>query len=201
MSTVTEVNNKILLKLRNTYQHLTSKIAGEIFGIYCKIVGVNIEFPVFCWGVPSIFRYPNSEIRIGSNCRFRSNPTSNLIGVNHRCIISTLNDDAKITIGKNCGFSGVVIGSFKEISISDNVIVGANCLITDSDWHPLDPRAGNPKPVTIGANVWVGYGSIIMKGVSIGENSVIGAGSVVVKDLPPNVVAAGNPCKIIKEFH
>jgi maltose O-acetyltransferase len=69
--------------------------------------------------------------------------------------------------------------------------------------HPLDPdeRIKGPelgRPVTIGAKVWIGGGSIICPGVTIGEGSTIGAGSVVVKDIPPYVFAAGNPCRVIR---
>ena len=55
-------------------------------------------------------------------------------------------------------------------------------------------------PVNIGNNVWIGAGAIILPGVSIGDNSVIGAGSVVTKDIPANVVAVGNPCKVLREI-
>lgn len=75
-----------------------------------------------------------------------------------------------------------------------------NTLITDSDWHLDDPRSGKPKAVTIGDNVWLGEGAKILKGVTIGENSVIGAGAVVTKSIPANVIAAGNPCKVIKQI-
>jgi len=53
----------------------------------------------------------------------------------------------------------------------------------------------------IGKNVWITHGCIILGGISIGDNSVIGAGSVVVNDIPPNVLAAGNPCRVIKELN
>lgn len=55
-------------------------------------------------------------------------------------------------------------------------------------------------PITIGDNVWLGGNVVVTPGVTIGENSVIGAGSVVVKDIPANVVAAGNPCKVVREI-
>lgn len=71
--------------------------------------------------------------------------------------------------------------------------------------HPLDPvtrRSGLElaRPITIADNVWLGGGSILCPGVSIGQNTVVGAGSVVVRDLPPNVVAAGNPARILHEL-
>jgi len=114
-------------------------------------------------------------------------------------MISTLQKDAVISIEDNCGFSGTVIGAFVKIEIKSGAKCGANTLITDSDWHLEDKRAGLPSPVIIEDNVWLGEGVKVLKGVTIGKNSVIGAGSVVSKSIPANVVAAGNPCKIIKE--
>lgn len=149
-------------------------------------------------GIPYFHKTRKSKIIIGKNCRFNSRTTSNLIGINHKCMICTLSKDAVLLIGNNCGFSGTTIGCFELIQIGNNVRFGANSMITDSDWHNDDPRSGGTKPVIIEDNVWIGYGSIILKGVKIGKNSVIGAGSVVTKNIPPNVIAAGNPCITIK---
>ena len=84
--------------------------------------------------------------------------------------------------------------------IGNNVKVGANTVITDTDWHYEDTRSGRDADVYIGDNVWLGYGVVVLKGVTIGENSVIGARSVVTHDIPANVIAAGNPCKVIREI-
>ncbi|MDD3224446.1 MAG: sugar O-acetyltransferase [Clostridium sp.] len=88
------------------------------------------------------------------------------------------------------------------VKIGDDVLLGPNVNIFTAT-HLIDPKlrpknADYTKSVTIGNNVWVGGGSIINPGVSIGDNSVIGSGSVVTKNIPANVVAVGNPCKIIK---
>ena len=107
---------------------------------------------------------------------------------------------AKIGIGNGCGFTGTVIGAGKYISLGNNVRCGANTLITDSDWHSDDYRTGEDKPVIIEDNVWLGYGVKVLKGVRIGKNSLIGANSVVTRDIPANVVAVGNPCRIIKHL-
>ena len=149
-------------------------------------------------GLPIFRTLPNSVVEIGKGCRFNSSPSSNLIGVYSPCVISTLRRGAKITIGNNCGFSGTAIGAALSITLGKNVKCGANTLITDTDWHPEDKRAGTNAEVIIGDNVWLGYGVKILKGVKIGENSLIGAGSIVVSNIPPNVIAAGNPCKIIR---
>ena len=81
---------------------------------------------------------------------------------------------------------------------------GPNVTIATAN-HPIDPslRADAMqynKSVHIGENVWVGAGTVIVPGVTIGKNSVIGAGSVVVKDIPENVVAVGNPCRVLREI-
>jgi acetyltransferase-like isoleucine patch superfamily enzyme len=167
----------------------------------------KINFKKGCnfFGRAYFYRFPTAIIDIGENCTFRSTDISNLIGVNRRCIISALYKNSTIKIGDNCGFSGVTIGALKEITIGKNLICGANVIISDYDWHNADPTMRfemcmDAKPVIIKDNVFIGVNSIIWKGVTIGENSVIGANSVVTKSIPANVFAAGNPCKIIKEF-
>jgi len=106
-----------------------------------------------------------------------------------------------IEIGDNCGFSGTVIGASAHIKIGNNVKCGANTLITDFDWHPEDVRSGTPKPINIGDNVWLGLNVVVLKGVTIGDNTLVGANSLVLNDLPANAIAAGNPCKVIKEIN
>lgn len=161
----------------------------------------GIRVPGSCefYGLPHFRRSPFSEITIGEKCTFRSDHTSNLIGVNRPCIISTHSKKAIISIGTNCGFSGVTIGAATEIKIGNNVLCGANSVITDFDWH-LDISGTEPAAVIIHDNVWIGLNVVILKGVEIGENSIIGANSLVVKDIPPNVIAGGNPCRVLKNI-
>ena len=115
-----------------------------------------------------------------------------------------MREGALLSIGNSCGISAASITSFKKVTIGDNVLIGANVYITDSDWHgiPIEKRTeeGDSKEVNIGNGVWLGANSIIIKGVYIGDNSVIGAGSVVTKNIPENVIAAGNPCRVIKKL-
>ena len=115
-------------------------------------------------------------------------------------MVSTLTEEAVLEIGDNCGFSGTVVGAFTQIKIGNNVRCGANTLITDSDWHPGDSRVNASKPVIIGDNVWLGINVVVLKGVEIGANTVIGANSLVTKNIPANVIAAGNPCKEIAKL-
>lgn len=145
-------------------------------------------------------RFAGSTICIGNNCEFLSRHSANLIGINRPCIITTQEETAIIHIGDDCGFSGTVIGAFKSIKIGNNVRCGANTLITDSDWHPDDPRTGEAKEVVIEDNVWLGINVTVLKGVTIGKNSLIGANSLVTKNIPANVIAAGNPCKELSKI-
>lgn len=90
------------------------------------------------------------------------------------------------------------------ITIGDDVQIGPNVqLLTPT--HPIDPVQRRAKieasqPITIGNNVWLGGGVIVCPGVTIGDNTVVGAGSVVVKSLPANVVAVGNPARIVRQI-
>ena len=112
---------------------------------------------------------------------------------------------SRITIGPrsfvNCG---AVMLDVAPIRIGADVQIGPNVqLLTPT--HPIDPGLRRDKweaarPITIGDNVWLGGGVIVCPGVSIGENTVVGAGAVVTRDLPPNVVAAGNPARVIREI-
>jgi carbonic anhydrase/acetyltransferase-like protein (isoleucine patch superfamily) len=166
----------------------------------CAWWGIEIGRACRFHGGTYFRRYPGSRMTLGEACTFLSSPNANLIGINRPCMISTMSSEAEVQVGPGCGFSGTVIAAFKQIILGRNVICGANTLITDSDWHPEDPRAGTPAPVIIGNNVWLGVNATILKGVTIGENSVIGAQAVVTSDIPANVIAAGNPCKVIRSL-
>ncbi|MCR5629985.1 sugar O-acetyltransferase [Eubacterium sp.] len=91
-----------------------------------------------------------------------------------------------------------------KVTIGDYAQIAPNVSIYTAG-HPIHPESRNSGyeygiPVTIGNNVWIGGNSVILPGVTIGDNVVIGAGSVVTKDIPDNMIAAGNPCKVIREI-
>ena len=90
-----------------------------------------------------------------------------------------------------------------EIEIGDHTEFGPNVVIATVG-HPINPEYRPimyAEKVTIGKNCWIGASVTILPGVTIGDNSVIGAGSVVTKDIPANVIAYGNPCKVIREIN
>ena len=102
--------------------------------------------------------------------------------MNHNCVIL---DGAKVEFG-------------------DNVFIAPNCSFYTAG-HPTNVNLRNKgleyaKPIKVGNNVWFGGNSVVLPGVTIGDNVTIGAGSVVTKDIPSNVIAVGNPCKVIKNI-
>lgn len=113
--------------------------------------------------------------------------------------------------GKHVHFGKYVYANFNltmvddtHIYVGDYTMIGPNVTIATAG-HPIDPalrsvQAQYNMEVHIGKNVWIGGGCVLLPGVSIGDNTVIGAGSIVTKDIPANVVAYGNPCRVIREI-
>jgi len=158
-------------------------------------------------GTPIIQKYRNSKIRFGSGLIMRSWVSSNPVAPYHPVFVSTRAENAEIRIGDNCGITGGSIIAAERIDIGDRVLIGGNCLITDTDFHPLDksarfqdPKSITSKPVIIADDVFIGTQSILLKGTEIGSGSIIGAGSVVSGKIPPQVVAAGNPAVVIRKL-
>lgn len=113
--------------------------------------------------------------------------------------------------GHNVHFGKGVYANFNltlvddtHIYVGDHTMIGPNVTIATGG-HPVLPALRGRgmqynMPVRIGKNCWIGAGALIMPGVTIGDNSVIGAGSVVTRDIPANVVAVGNPCRVMREI-
>lgn len=92
-----------------------------------------------------------------------------------------------------------------HIYVGNHVMFGPNVTLATAG-HPIHPELRKKQaqfnaPITIGSNVWIGAGAIISPGITIGDNTVIGAGSIVTKDIPANVIAVGNPCKVLRTIN
>lgn len=111
-----------------------------------------------------------------------------------------------IEIGENFyANTNCVILDGAKVTFGDNVFIAPNCGFHTAG-HPLDVVQRNEGleyayPITIGNNVWIGASVQVLPGVTIGDNSVIGSGSIVNKNIPKNVIAVGNPCKVIREIN
>jgi acetyltransferase-like isoleucine patch superfamily enzyme len=96
---------------------------------------------------------------------------------------------------------GVVISAKESIEIGDDTLIGDFSAIYDSNYHQIDPsHPDKPRPVTIGKNVWLGNGVVVLPGSHIGDHTVVAARSVVKGTLPPRVLAAGNPAVPVREL-
>lgn len=110
-----------------------------------------------------------------------------------------------IELGKNFYANhNLVILDGAKVKFGDNVFIAPNCGFHTAG-HPVDAERRNKgleyaHPITVGDNVWIGAGVNVVPGVTIGSNVVIGSGSVVTKDIPDNVIAVGNPCRILREI-
>ena len=159
------------------------------------------------YGSPIVQKHALSRMVFGAGLQLRSRTRSNPLGINHPVILATLRPGAQLTVGDSFGMSGGCICVAENVSIGNHVAIGANSTITDTDFHPLRaeiratrPQEGRTKPVVIEDEVFIGTNCLILKGVTIGRGSVIGAGSVVTGDVPPGVIVAGNPARIIREL-
>lgn len=146
------------------------------------------------------------KVCVGDNLYFSSGDAVNPIGSNLQGAIY-VESGALLTIGNDVGMSSTRMWIHDSIKIGNHVKIGGCVLMTDTDAHPIDfmaRRSSNEgtksAPIVIEDDVWVGAHSIILKGVTIGARSIIGAGNVVTKNIPADCVAAGNPCRVIKNL-
>lgn len=131
-----------------------------------------------------------SEIVIGDRTWFRSKYRPNVL---------TTFPDARIEIGPDCLCNGCVLSARERITIGRRTMLAWEVTVLDSDLHDRSNREPmQVQPVTIGDQVWIGAGAIILPGVNIGSHTIVAAGSVVTHDLPDHVLAAGVPAQVLR---
>jgi acetyltransferase-like isoleucine patch superfamily enzyme len=121
-------------------------------------------------------------------------------------VLITYGPDVVIQIGENTRLNGAGLMAARGITVGRDCILGS-AVVVDTDFHSIDlDRRTNPNakvrsaPITIGNNVWLAGQTAVLKGVSIGDNSIVGFRGVVTSDLPANVIAAGNPARVVKHL-
>lgn len=177
-----------------------------------KFNGVDVSEDVQVHGKVWVTKSKNSEIHLGPGVILNAVSRRNTLEARGPIILKTLRPDAELIIGANTGLTSATVSAATSIRIGERVLIGAGVLITDSDHHVIKPIEGTrrrflgfPQPerrhrVVIEDDVFIGARSVVLKGITIGTGSVIGAGSIVVSDIPPNVVACGNPCRVVKSL-
>lgn len=161
-------------------------------------------------------KHKESIIEIGDDFVFSSGKSYNPLCRNIKGSIYAP-QGAKIIIGDGVGISSACIWAKTNITIGNNVKIGGDCILLDTDAHSLDYQIRASKevnedgvsldsfnaksaPITIEDDVLIGTRCIVLKGVTIGARSIIGSGSVVTKSIPSDCIAAGNPCKVIRQL-
>ena len=156
-------------------------------------------------------------VKIGDDFRFTSGDCINPICRNIRGAMYVPYKESQIIIGDRVGISSACLWAKERITIGNDVNIGGDCLIMDNDAHPHDYQQRRmdywmnvseeeyyskipTAPIEIDDDVWIGARCQILKGVHIGARSIIAAGSIVTKDIPADVIAGGNPCRVIKRF-
>lgn len=180
-----------------------SLVLRPLWRCYARLRRATVHPSVIMNGRPLI-RCPRGgtlEIREGVkiNTRISSNP---VIG-RQRTSLSVMTPGARMTIGKWVGISGACICAARWVEIGESTIIGADALISDTDFHTPGPgwswsndAAGASKPVRIGKGCFIGARAIILKGVTIGDGAVVAAGALVTRDVPSEHLAIGNPAVI-----
>ena len=180
-----------------------------IFSLQCCMRGIPTGTALEIFGRCIIRKSPRSRIIIGSNVQIISSSWRSSTANCGASKLRTFYETASIIMSDHSGMTGgALIARSKTIRIGKRCMLAPNVTIMDSDFHILWPPARRhdtwetdmDKDVTLEDDVWVGTGSIILKGVTIGQNSIIAAGSVVVADIPPNCLAGGNPARVLRTF-
>lgn len=197
--------------LYKIYYSAPRKIKCKFFIYWNRFIfwlaGVNFQDNMRVYNKFYIHTDQLSTITIGKNFEYSSGNNTNRLARNLMGGICA--ENATINIGNNVGISSSSIRAKHSITIKDNVKIGADCIILDTDSHSLNYLTRRTKnegksavcaPIVIEEDVLIGTRCIILKGVTIGARSIIGAGSVVTKSIPSDSIAAGNPCKVIRTF-
>lgn len=194
---------RILNGINSRIYFVLSRLISKI---HLKWNDVKIGKNVHIYGILNVSNL-KGKIEIGNNSVLNSSWYINKAGGGQvRCSLVT-EEYGKIIIGENVGISNSTIYSRSLIQIEDDVMIGVNNIIYDTDHHSVeyvDRINGNrnikSSPVLIKKGAWIGGHCIILKGVTIGKYAVIGAGSVVTHDVPDLEVWAGNPAKFVKKL-
>lgn len=170
--------------------------------------GVSYGSGLVLYGAPVVSVAEGASIVLGQRVVLCSWSEYTALGVAHPVVMRALRPGARIVIGSDVGVSGASICSATSVEIGSGTLLGANVMIADTDFHPVTTvgrryaslSEADTRQVVIGENVFIGANAVVLKGVEIGNNSIIGAASVVVGAVPPNVVAAGNPARVVRRL-
>lgn len=184
-------------KFRNTYFYYYN---------FLFLILKNIKFhnDFFINGFLRVYKSDNGTITFGKKLKINNGHKYNPIGRQEKTSFFV---EGILVVGENVAMSSTTIVCKEKVTIGNNVLIGGNTVIYDTDFHSLnykdwfserDIRNSKTKAISIGNNVFIGAHTTILKGVQIGNNVIVGACSVLTKNIPPDEVWAGNPARFIK---
>ena len=179
---------------------LILKLIRSAAALYIRARGAEVGRNVILNGFPTIRRKGSGKLIIGDGVTLNTTRWSNALNTGGSMNLCVENG-ATLEFKRGCGVSASQIIANIGIEIGEDALIGAGCLLCDSDMHEVPLGSGKPTamaPIKIGNNVFVGARSIILKGVTIGDGAVIGAGSVVAGDVPAHSISGGNPAKQLR---
>lgn len=178
-----------------------------IITLRCKlnrriILGKQVRF----YRSPSILIKKGGLLDLGNNVTINSDNHGYHINMYKHCKFLIDRPGAQIIIGEHTRIHGSCIHAYEKISIGKNCLIAANCQIFDGNGHDLSLEKpedriftkGKSDPIIIEDYVWIGANVVVLPGVKIGKGSIISANSVVHRNIPPGVIAGGNPIQVIK---
>lgn len=196
-------------RLDSIYEFHVLPALGRLWRIEILMRGVRLGNGKF-FGRPVVKLHPKSFVEFGNDFILVSNNRRCSSGsIYSPCRIQTHSPTSKIIIGHNVGLNGTsIVSRSATISIGDGSMLAPNVVIMDSPFHkawPLHKRGDYPgveldSDVTIGNDVWIGAGCLLLPGTKIGDGCVVGARSVVRQSFPENCFIAGSPARIIKKL-
>jgi acetyltransferase-like isoleucine patch superfamily enzyme len=170
---------------------------------YARMRRATVHPSVVMNGRPLVRCVRGGTLEIGAGVKINTRVSSNPVIGRQRTTLMVMAPGALMRIGEGVGISGACLCAAQSLTIGENTIIGADALITDTDFHaPLpdgrwsNDAAGTSKPVAIGKGCFIGARAIILKGVTIGDGAVVAAGALVTRDVPAEHLAIGNPAMV-----
>lgn len=174
-----------------------------LYRAYARLRRATVHPSVVMNGRPLVRCVRGGTLEIGAGVKINTRVSSNPVIGRTRTSLMVMAPGARMMIGAHVGMSGVCICAANSVEIGERTIIGADALITDTDFHsPLpdgrwsNDAAGASAPVVIGKGCFIGARAIILKGVTIGDGAVVAAGALVTRDVPAEHLAIGNPAVV-----
>lgn len=201
--------NRLLLRAlvapRTLYRYAVDLLIAPL---HFQLNGVRVGKGLRVSGLPILRLAEGTQLNIGEHVLLLSRPSDNPLRNVAPCSFSLIQRGAVIELGDHSSFSGTVMCAATRITIGKHVMIGANCTLSDTDFHPLLPeqrrihrtRGAAARPIIIEDDVFIGTQAIILKGTHLGAGCVVGAGAVVSGTFPPRSVIVGSPAVVVKQL-